>query len=721
MRDLYESLTEKTALSTRARYALGGAAIGGAVGAGAGYLAPGDDNVRRNPDAKRNAAILGGVTGGLIGGAAGLDVGRHRQADESWRRYRESVHEARQADPYARGRAEHIPFWNDLAAQAARGEVTAEEVEQRVRDYFSKHAAHGAKTFGGLTFTIDRPKGYVKEWPLSGGGVKRFVYPVDYGYLPSHNGEDGEGLDFFVGGDEGGHLESFQKLKRSGDERGYVLDETKFLVGVTDGERELIYALYGPEVWHRKRYVDMDELRRDLPKFRAGHKARYAVKEATLSQMDLYARISQEKVAFRGAGGAILGGLVGGAGAYATQNPAYQTDWGSVMRGAAGGAALGGGMHAMMSGRPAAAAGQPHGQPAQPHAQPQAAAAPPKPTPAHRPTMQSAGFQPQQRPVPGQQPHAAPPGNPAQGTTYHPGFPDRVPTPQQPAQQPQQARAQAPAPVSGYRPNAAPPPAVQGYQQNHLQNMATQPVAPGGAPGRQAPPRPATQPAAPRPSVMGGQAGPYGTTMMSGPPSMAAAPGAHPPISGVHPVAHPNGHVPSGPMGAINPQELAQMHAQVGTHFAPKNPDVEVINGERHSHPGLGGLWARYSPEGQQIMSDPRFAGRDARQMGALASMVEMAKQRGMTVTPDMAHEMMNSPAYAHLLKAGAYEKIARLAIDEYVVRATAKLATLERYGFKAAEMKSADIQKRLCGEILLSSVDPAAWEAAHREARARS
>lgn len=143
-----------------------------------------------------------------------------------------------------------------------------------------------SKSFGGLRFKIDRPKGTVKEWPQPDGTVKRFTYPVDYGYLPHHTGEDGEGLDFFVGDDPGGHLESFQKLKRD-DHGRRLLDETKFLVGVTDAEREAIYRLYGDEVWHRKVYKDMAELIEDLPKFKAGKKARYAEKKASMTH-ELY-------------------------------------------------------------------------------------------------------------------------------------------------------------------------------------------------------------------------------------------------------------------------------------------------------------------------------------------------------------------------------------------------------------------------------------------------
>lgn len=127
------------------------------------------------------------------------------------------------------------------------------------------------KSFKSLRFTIDRPKGTVKTWKRPDGSSKTFTYPVDYGYLPGHKAEDGEGLDFFVGDDPNGHLESFQKLKDG------VLDETKFLVGVTDAQRETIYDLYGQEIWHRRVYRNMDELTAQLLRFRATQKPRYTL------------------------------------------------------------------------------------------------------------------------------------------------------------------------------------------------------------------------------------------------------------------------------------------------------------------------------------------------------------------------------------------------------------------------------------------------------------
>lgn len=145
------------------------------------------------------------------------------------------------------------------------------------------------KTFGGTTFIIDRPKGTVKVWPQPDGGEKRFTYPCDYGYFPRLKGEDGEGLDAFVGADPSGHYEVFQKLKPR-DAGGMELDETKFLVGVSDAEREAIYRLYGDEIHARRVFRDMAHLRAALEKFEPKKKERY-VKTA---QDNLYSRWTWE-------------------------------------------------------------------------------------------------------------------------------------------------------------------------------------------------------------------------------------------------------------------------------------------------------------------------------------------------------------------------------------------------------------------------------------------
>jgi len=130
-------------------------------------------------------------------------------------------------------------------------------------DHVTKEGSLQTKKFGPFTFKIDRPAGYVKEWPRPDGSVKRFTYPVDYGYWPKIKGEDGEGLDAFVGDDEEGHLESFQKLNPDGS-----LDETKFLLGVSDAEREKIYKLYGTEVHARRVYETFDDVQKALDTFK---------------------------------------------------------------------------------------------------------------------------------------------------------------------------------------------------------------------------------------------------------------------------------------------------------------------------------------------------------------------------------------------------------------------------------------------------------------------
>ena len=137
------------------------------------------------------------------------------------------------------------------------------------------------KTFQGVTFKIDRPKGYVKTWEQPSGPPKVFVYPVDYGFFPGIKGEDGEGLDAFVGDAPQGHLECFQKLKKN-DKGQLVLDETKFLVGVNDRQREEIYRLYGSEVWARRVFHDVNELETAAHKFKGQKKERYQEKIAEL-------------------------------------------------------------------------------------------------------------------------------------------------------------------------------------------------------------------------------------------------------------------------------------------------------------------------------------------------------------------------------------------------------------------------------------------------------
>jgi len=129
--------------------------------------------------------------------------------------------------------------------------------------------AMAEKKWGPFHFELDRPKGFKKEWPQDDGSVKKFTYPVDYGYFVGHTGEDDEGLDAFVGDDPTGKIESFLKMKPSEDGSGLVPDETKFLIGLTDAERAKVMALYNPEeIVGLREYGDVYELVAVLNAFR---------------------------------------------------------------------------------------------------------------------------------------------------------------------------------------------------------------------------------------------------------------------------------------------------------------------------------------------------------------------------------------------------------------------------------------------------------------------
>lgn len=136
------------------------------------------------------------------------------------------------------------------------------------RVHFLK-TAFDTKKWGPFVFEIDRPKGFKKEWTLPDGSVKKYTYPVDYGYFVGHTGEDEEGLDAFVGSDPEGKIECFLKLKPAENGEGLVPDETKFLVGLSDEERKKVMALYKPEeVTNLREFEDVYELLETLGEFR---------------------------------------------------------------------------------------------------------------------------------------------------------------------------------------------------------------------------------------------------------------------------------------------------------------------------------------------------------------------------------------------------------------------------------------------------------------------
>ena len=132
----------------------------------------------------------------------------------------------------------------------------------------SVRLAFDTKRWGPFTFEIDRPKGFVKTWDQPDGSVKKFKYPCDYGYFVDHTGEDNEGLDAFVGDDPAGKIESFLKMRRD-DQGNLVPDETKFMIGLSDSQREKVIGLYHPdEIVGLQEYTDFYKLIAALNAFR---------------------------------------------------------------------------------------------------------------------------------------------------------------------------------------------------------------------------------------------------------------------------------------------------------------------------------------------------------------------------------------------------------------------------------------------------------------------
>lgn len=147
--------------------------------------------------------------------------------------------------------------------------MTTKIVSSRIARTFFMKVALATKRWGPFSFELDRPKGFKKEWPQDDGSVKKFTYPVDYGFFVGHTGEDDEGLDAFVGDDPEGKIESFLKMKPSEDGKSLVPDETKFLIGLNPAEREKVLGLYEPEmIVGLREYEDVYELVAVLNAFR---------------------------------------------------------------------------------------------------------------------------------------------------------------------------------------------------------------------------------------------------------------------------------------------------------------------------------------------------------------------------------------------------------------------------------------------------------------------
>lgn len=84
--------------------------------------------------------------------------------------------------------------------------------------------------FQGLKVHLDRPKGFEMHGTGEDGKPWTRVYKYDYGFLPKTDGGDGEGLDVFLGPDEGAH-EAYWAIQQKKDGS---FDEYKVFLGFKD-------------------------------------------------------------------------------------------------------------------------------------------------------------------------------------------------------------------------------------------------------------------------------------------------------------------------------------------------------------------------------------------------------------------------------------------------------------------------------------------------------
>jgi inorganic pyrophosphatase len=101
-------------------------------------------------------------------------------------------------------------------------------------------------SFVDLHIVIENPKGSAKAFRRASAGhpgwkdypLTGVAYPVDYGFIEGFTGEDGMGLDIFVG--SGDRFGCFTMGKVG------VPSETTFFARVTEAERDQILAAFAP-------------------------------------------------------------------------------------------------------------------------------------------------------------------------------------------------------------------------------------------------------------------------------------------------------------------------------------------------------------------------------------------------------------------------------------------------------------------------------------------
>ncbi len=116
------------------------------------------------------------------------------------------------------------------------------------------------------TFVVDIPKNQYYDFELEEGStypLSGVTYPVDYGNIPGHTGEDGHELDLFVGSDIGGKAGSVF-VYRGTD----VPNEHKFYVAMSDSELATVLQELEPVLLDHASIATSTELLEQIENFK---------------------------------------------------------------------------------------------------------------------------------------------------------------------------------------------------------------------------------------------------------------------------------------------------------------------------------------------------------------------------------------------------------------------------------------------------------------------
>ncbi len=116
------------------------------------------------------------------------------------------------------------------------------------------------------TFIVDLPANQYKDFglpPDSNYPLKGVTYPVDYGFLPGHMGEDSHELDLFVGNDING-LCGTVLVDRGED----MPNEHKFFVALNENELQKILDELKPVLISHDKLDSTEKLLSQIEQFR---------------------------------------------------------------------------------------------------------------------------------------------------------------------------------------------------------------------------------------------------------------------------------------------------------------------------------------------------------------------------------------------------------------------------------------------------------------------